>query len=128
MHGVGTQWVERAFASFGFPSGALLPVASQSRPDPDFPSVRFPNPEEKGALDEAIKFASQVTGCSVIIANDPDADRLAVAEKCKHLIFLFKPLTFYSLSTMVNILYFLLITLITYLFIEIELVLFLFLE
>ena len=84
MHGVGWQWVERAFAAFGFPATALLPVAVQSQPDPNFPTVRFPNPEEKGALDESIKFANQLGSVTLIIANDPDADRLAAAEKCMY--------------------------------------------
>ena len=52
----------------------------QESPDPTFPTVSFPNPEEKGALDEAQRYASE-NNCNVIIANDPDADRLAVAEK-----------------------------------------------
>jgi phosphomannomutase len=47
--------------------------------DPEFPTVDFPNPEENGALELAMKTAGE-TGCRVIIANDPDADRLAVAE------------------------------------------------
>ena len=82
MHGVGWQWVEKAFAAFGFPPSALRAVAMQCQPDPTFPTVRFPNPEEKGALDESIKFADQLGSVSLIIANDPDADRLAAAEKC----------------------------------------------
>lgn len=57
-----------------------LHVASQQLPDPSFPTVMFPNPEEKGALDESMAFATQ-HDCQLILANDPDADRLAAAEK-----------------------------------------------
>ncbi|CAF9917801.1 MAG: hypothetical protein GOMPHAMPRED_001382 [Gomphillus americanus] len=56
------------------------PVLEQSRPDPEFPTVRFPNPEESGALDLAQALAEK-ENISLIIANDPDADRLAVAER-----------------------------------------------
>lgn len=48
MHGVSHVFVERAFKTFGFPP--FTPVQEQSIPDPEFPSVKFPNPEEKGAL------------------------------------------------------------------------------
>ena len=78
MHGIGNEWVKQAFEVFGHKT--LVSVPSQAEPDPTFPTVVFPNPEEKGALDEAIKFAES-TNSTVIIANDPDADRLAVAEK-----------------------------------------------
>ncbi len=78
MHGVGYQWIIRAFASFKHQPLHIVPA--QQYPDPDFPTVSFPNPEEKGALNEATKFAND-NNCSIIIANDPDADRLAVAEK-----------------------------------------------
>lgn len=63
-------------------------VAEQQDPDPDFPTVTFPNPEESGALDLAMKTADAV-GRDLIIANDPDADRLAVAEKVKYVTPLF---------------------------------------
>jgi phosphomannomutase len=78
MHGVGYQWIVRAFEAFSHPSLHIVP--SQQFPDPHFPTVVFPNPEEKGALDESIRFANE-NNCSLIIANDPDADRLAVAQK-----------------------------------------------
>jgi phosphomannomutase len=55
-------------------------VPEQKDPDPTFPTVPFPNPEEKGALDLAKKFAGE-RGCDIVLANDPDADRLAIAEK-----------------------------------------------
>ncbi|GAA5852110.1 hypothetical protein JCM8547_000160 [Rhodosporidiobolus lusitaniae] len=80
MHGVGLPFAQRAFSSFGFPSSALSLVAPQSSPDPDFPTVRFPNPEEAGALSLAISQASQ-TGSTIVLANDPDADRFSAAEK-----------------------------------------------
>ena len=59
-------------------SRAPIPVASQAEPDPMFPTVSFPNPEEPGAMDAALELAEQ-TNPDVVIANDPDADRCAVA-------------------------------------------------
>ncbi|HZQ59341.1 MAG TPA: phospho-sugar mutase [Acidimicrobiales bacterium] len=76
MHGVGAAVAEQAFARAGF--GDVHPVAAQEHPDPDFPTVSFPNPEEPGALDLAFAEAER-TGADIILANDPDADRLAVA-------------------------------------------------
>ncbi|KAL1958513.1 hypothetical protein VTO42DRAFT_4377 [Malbranchea cinnamomea] len=58
----------------------IATVAEQKKPDPDFPTVKFPNPEEVGALDIAMKTADDL-GRTLVIANDPDADRLSVAEK-----------------------------------------------
>lgn len=78
MHGVGCQWITRAFAAYRHPE--LLIVSTQQHPDATFPTVSFPNPEEKGALNESLKFANE-HNCTIILANDPDADRLAVAEK-----------------------------------------------
>lgn len=79
MHGVGTPFAERAFKAFDLPP--FVPVKEQVVPDPDFPTVAFPNPEEgKGALNLAIQTAER-EGATVILANDPDADRLAIAEK-----------------------------------------------
>lgn len=76
MHGVGAETIRAAFSIAGFP----LPheVAEQVEPDPDFPTVAFPNPEEPGALDLALARAVEV-GADLVLANDPDADRLAVA-------------------------------------------------
>jgi len=79
MHGVGKHWVARAFETFGLPP--YIPVKEQIEADPDFPTVAFPNPEEgKGALLLAMKTAD-AHNVRLIIANDPDSDRLAVAEK-----------------------------------------------
>jgi len=80
MHGVGHEFAVKSFVTFGL--DALYSVPEQQDPDFRFPTVPFPNPEEKGALSLAMKFAEK-NGCDIILANDPDADRLAVAEKCR---------------------------------------------
>ena len=76
MHGVGWSAVEPLFQSSG--SEALIPVPEQVKPDGNFPTVAFPNPEEKGALDLAMALALSKEA-DLIIANDPDADRVALA-------------------------------------------------
>ena len=76
MHGVGASTVRQVFAAAGFAD--LVEVVEQVEPDPDFPTVPFPNPEEPGALDLGLKTAS-AAGADVLLANDPDADRLGVA-------------------------------------------------
>lgn len=76
MHGVGKDVLLRTLAKAGLPLPHI--VAAQAEPDGTFPTVAFPNPEEKGALDLAIELAKE-KNASFIIANDPDADRLAVA-------------------------------------------------
>lgn len=76
LHGVGAGVAEAALTRTGFAS--LHPVASQQAPDPDFPTVSFPNPEEAGALDESYALAREI-GAELIIANDPDADRFSAA-------------------------------------------------
>lgn len=76
MHGVGAKLVERAFVQSGFE--AVSVVAEQREPDGNFPTVRFPNPEEPGAMDRVVALATQ-KGASLAVASDPDADRLAVA-------------------------------------------------
>ncbi|MFG2786928.1 phospho-sugar mutase [Streptomyces sp. NPDC048419] len=78
MHGVGKDTLLAAFARAGFPEPVL--VAEQAEPDPDFPTVAFPNPEEPGAMDLAFARARE-TDPDLIVANDPDADRCAVAVK-----------------------------------------------
>jgi len=76
MHGVGTETVQRVFNHAGF--ATLILVDEQCTPDPDFPTVTFPNPEEPGAIDLALQKARDF-GADLVIANDPDADRCAVA-------------------------------------------------
>jgi phosphomannomutase len=75
LHGVGKEVFLEVFEKAGFKKPTL--VKSQAEPDPDFPTVSFPNPEEEGALDLAIELAVE-KNADLIIANDPDADRLAV--------------------------------------------------
>jgi phosphomannomutase len=78
MHGVGKDTLLAAFARAGFPEPVL--VEEQAEPDPEFPTVAFPNPEEPGAMDLAFARARE-TDPDLIVANDPDADRCAVAVK-----------------------------------------------
>jgi phosphomannomutase len=78
MHGVGTQTLLSVFQAANFSKPIL--VEKQCEPDPDFPTVAFPNPEEPGSMDLAIKLAISQNG-DLVIANDPDADRCAVAAK-----------------------------------------------
>ena len=76
MHGVGGETLVKVLTDAGFDD--LHVVEEQFAPDPDFPTVAFPNPEEPGALDLAFAKATLI-GAHIILANDPDADRLAVA-------------------------------------------------
>jgi len=76
LHGVGGATMMELFAATGFSS--VTPVAVQFEPDGAFPTLPFPNPEEPGALDLAMARADEV-GSSLVIANDPDADRLGAA-------------------------------------------------
>jgi phosphomannomutase len=78
MHGVGTETLQRVFHKAGFPSPIL--VDAQCAPNPDFPTVAFPNPEEPGAIDLALETAKSFDA-DLVIANDPDADRCAAAVK-----------------------------------------------
>ena len=75
LHGVAAGLALRAFERAGYPPPRV--VEAQAHPDPDFPTVAFPNPEEPGALDLALALARE-TGADLVIANDPDGDRLAV--------------------------------------------------
>ena len=76
MHGVGTEIVSKVFSQAGFHN--LILVDEQCTPDPNFPTVAFPNPEEPGAIDLALAKA-KATDADLVIANDPDADRCAAA-------------------------------------------------
>ncbi len=76
LHGVGATSVAQVLETAGFDAPSI--VAEQEQPDPDFPTVGFPNPEEPGAMDLAIALAER-TGADLVVANDPDADRCAAA-------------------------------------------------
>jgi phosphomannomutase len=76
LHGVGGDLLARVFEQAGYPAPEV--VADQQQPDPAFPTVAFPNPEEPGAMDLVRALAAR-TGADLAIANDPDADRCAVA-------------------------------------------------
>jgi phosphomannomutase len=76
MHGVGGKYVLSALDRFGF--ATVHPVAAQFEPDGRFPTVVFPNPEEPGAMDRAHELAASLDA-DLVIANDPDTDRLAVS-------------------------------------------------
>ncbi len=79
VHGVGQPYAERAFAAFQFQP--FISVDEQKNPDPDFPTVKYPNPEEgKETLECAIRTANK-HNADFIIATDPDADRFALAER-----------------------------------------------
>jgi phosphomannomutase len=76
MHGVGAKLLRRCLSEAGFTSLSFVP--SQEHPDPDFPTIPFPNPEEAGATDLLVALATE-TQAEIALATDPDADRLAVA-------------------------------------------------
>src|SRR6185369_17326583 len=76
LHGTGDKYTRAALAEAGFTHVTSVP--EQREPDGAFPTVAFPNPEEKGALDLAFALADRI-GAPLVIANDPDVDRLAVA-------------------------------------------------
>jgi phosphomannomutase len=78
LHGVGAHWLRQALDEAGFVE--VHEVAEQREPDGRFPTVRFPNPEEPGALDLAFALAEREKA-DLVLANDPDADRLAVAAR-----------------------------------------------
>lgn len=76
LHGVGDVPTRRALAEAGFTN--VRSAQAQAKPDGAFPTVRFPNPEEKGAMDLVLALAREMKA-DLVLANDPDADRLAVA-------------------------------------------------
>ncbi|HJL37473.1 MAG TPA: hypothetical protein RMG95_17410, partial [Polyangiaceae bacterium LLY-WYZ-15_(1-7)] len=76
MHGVGGRFVHQALADQGF--SRVFGVPEQAEPDGAFPTVAFPNPEEDGAMDLVLALAEK-EGADLVLANDPDADRLAVS-------------------------------------------------
>ena len=76
LHGVGAETFIKVFEKSGFK--APIVVSEQVKPDPDFPTTAFPNPEEAGAIDMALAYAKE-NDADLVIANDPDADRCAVA-------------------------------------------------
>ena len=76
LHGVGGRVASTVLRRAGFTDVMLVP--EQADPDPDFPTVQFPNPEEPGAIDLALALA-YATNADIVLANDPDADRCAVA-------------------------------------------------
>ncbi|WP_345458156.1 phospho-sugar mutase [Nocardioides marinquilinus] len=76
LHGVGAAPVLQVLETAGFSEPRV--VEQQEQPDPDFPTVGFPNPEEPGAMDLALELAA-ATGADLVVANDPDADRCAAA-------------------------------------------------
>ncbi len=76
LHGVGGSTVATTLKRAGFAAPHV--ATAQAEPDPDFPTVSFPNPEEPGAMDLAMELAGEVDA-DIVVANDPDADRCAVA-------------------------------------------------
>lgn len=81
LHGTGAMPVERVLSELGFKNVFVVP--EQEKPDGDFPTVKFPNPEDKNAFKLALELANKVDA-DVVLANDPDADRIGVyARKAK---------------------------------------------
>ena len=78
LHGVGTETFKKVLQKAGFKDPIL--VTEQINPDPEFPTTKFPNPEESGVMDLAIDYAKRFSA-DIVIANDPDADRCAIAVK-----------------------------------------------
>lgn len=92
MHGVGYDYVVKGFEVSNLKP--VIPVVEQRDANPEFPTVKFPNPEEgASSLDMSMKLAEKI-GSNLILANDPDADRLACAERDAMYIFYFDDLCF----------------------------------
>lgn len=81
LHGVGEAFARRALSAAGFES--VHSVAEQAEPDGAFPTVAFPNPEEPSAMERVMSLGQRVNA-DLVLANDPDADRLAVAARTLH--------------------------------------------
>lgn len=79
MHGVGYRHVKELLDKLDYPKSSFFSVPEQQNPDPEFPTVKFPNPEEAGATDMSLKHAEQ-NNCNLVFLNDPDADRLLCIE------------------------------------------------
>jgi phosphoglucomutase len=79
LHGVGGLFLPRIMEELEI-GKHMVSVSPQFDPDPDFPTVKFPNPEEAGALDLAMELGDKQNR-NIVIANDPDADRFAAAQK-----------------------------------------------
>jgi phosphoglucomutase/phosphopentomutase len=71
---------------FGFKKDNIVLVKEQAEPDPDFPTIPFPNPEEGRQVLELSMQTADRNGCKIILANDPDADRFQIAEKQTKLV------------------------------------------
>ncbi|VDM72483.1 unnamed protein product, partial [Strongylus vulgaris] len=83
FHGVGFLYAKRMLKEFGFPMAQFFSVKEQQDPNPDFPTVPFPNPEEGHKVLTLSFKTADANGSTFIIANDPDADRIQIAEKQK---------------------------------------------
>uniref|UniRef100_A0A1I7XAQ4 Phosphoglucomutase n=1 Tax=Heterorhabditis bacteriophora TaxID=37862 RepID=A0A1I7XAQ4_HETBA len=81
FHGVGYHFAKRMFNEFGFPEECFISVKEQQEPDPDFPTVPFPNPEEGTRVLTLSLETAEKHGSTIVLANDPDADRIQLAEK-----------------------------------------------
>ncbi|KHJ78173.1 phosphoglucomutase/phosphomannomutase, alpha/beta/alpha domain II [Oesophagostomum dentatum] len=89
FHGVGFLYAKRMIQQFGFPIDHFISVKEQQDPDPDFSTLKFPNPEEGHKVLTLSFKTADANGSSFIIANDPDADRIQIAEKEKECVSFF---------------------------------------
>lgn len=81
FHGVGYECAKRMFAGYGFPEESFISVQRQQDPDPTFSTIPFPNPEEGAKVLKLCFETADENESTVILANDPDADRIQMAEK-----------------------------------------------